>query len=102
LIEEEVAGISANKNAVFGDTSALTPGGLRLGSPALTSRGLKEDDFAVIAAFLDRGIKIALEIQNKTGKMMKDFLPALEQSTSVTALRGEIEQFAKQFPMPGI
>ena len=37
--------ISINKNAVPGDKSALTPGGIRIGTPALTSRGLKENDF---------------------------------------------------------
>jgi len=37
--------ISVNKNAIYGDTSGLNPGGIRLGTPAMTSRGLKEDDF---------------------------------------------------------
>ena len=34
--------ITLNKNAVFGDASALTPGGCRIGAPAMTSRGLVE------------------------------------------------------------
>lgn len=41
----ELAHIAANKNTVPGDTSALVPGGLRMGSPALTSRGFVEKDF---------------------------------------------------------
>ncbi len=41
----ELAHIAANKNTVPGDVSALVPGGLRMGSPALTSRGFVEDDF---------------------------------------------------------
>jgi glycine/serine hydroxymethyltransferase len=41
----EMAHIAANKNTVPGDTSALVPGGLRMGSPALTSRGFVEEDF---------------------------------------------------------
>ena len=45
----ELASISVNKNAVYGDTSALSPGGVRLGTPALTSRGLTENDMAVVA-----------------------------------------------------
>lgn len=46
-----------------GDVNAISPGGIRLGSPALTSRGLKEKDFEKIADFLDRAVKISVEIQ---------------------------------------
>ena len=41
-------------NRVAGDTSALVPGGLRMGAPALTSRGFTEDDFRQVADFVDR------------------------------------------------
>ena len=41
---DEVA-ITLNKNTVPGDTSALNPGGVRLGSSALTSRGFNVDHF---------------------------------------------------------
>jgi glycine hydroxymethyltransferase len=44
--------ITLNKNAVVGDVSALAPGGVRIGAPAMTSRGLKEADFETIADFL--------------------------------------------------
>lgn len=37
--------ITLNKNSVPGDKSALVPGGMRLGTPAMTTRGLKEEDF---------------------------------------------------------
>jgi glycine hydroxymethyltransferase len=45
----ELANIVVNKNTVPGDVSAMTPGGLRMGSCALTTRGLKEDDFEKVA-----------------------------------------------------
>merc|ERR1719482_1354455 len=38
----EMAHITLNKNAVHGDVSAMSPGGVRIGAPAMTSRGLKE------------------------------------------------------------
>lgn len=68
----ELAHIASNKNTVPGDTSALVPGGLRLGSPALTSRGFIEKDFQQVADFVDQAVKIALAVKSKTSKL-KDF-----------------------------
>ena len=50
----ELAHVAANKNTVPGDKSALVPGGLRMGAPALTSRGFTEADFEKVAEFVDR------------------------------------------------
>ena len=50
----ELAHIAANKNTVPGDKSALVPGGLRMGAPALTTRGFTERDFVQVAEFVDR------------------------------------------------
>jgi len=44
----EVCSISLNRNAVHGDASALSPGGVRIGSPAMTTRGCTADDFKKI------------------------------------------------------
>ncbi|KAI9092378.1 serine hydroxymethyltransferase [Phlyctochytrium arcticum] len=93
--------ITVNKNAVHGDSSALVPGGVRLGAPALTSRGFREADFERVADFLDRAAKLALEIQKSTGKLIKDFVVALEASQEVKTLRKEVEDFAHSFDMPG-
>jgi hypothetical protein len=41
----DLAHITLNKNSVAGDTSALVPGGIRIGTPALTTRGFMEADF---------------------------------------------------------
>jgi glycine/serine hydroxymethyltransferase len=54
----ELAHIAANKNTVPGDKSALVPGGLRMGSPALTSRGFTEADFDKVAEFVDRCVNV--------------------------------------------
>merc|ERR1712194_1219 len=48
----EVCSISLNRNAVHGDASALSPGGVRIGSPAMTTRGCNPDQFKQIALFL--------------------------------------------------
>jgi len=93
--------ISTNKNTIPGDKSALTPGGIRLGTCALTTRGLQESDMAIVADFLDRSIKIAVAIQQTSGKMVKDFVAALPANADIAALRAEVEAFAIRFAMPG-
>ena len=77
----ELADINCNKNTVPGDKSALQPHGLRVGAPAMTTRGLVEKDFEEIVQFLDRGIKIAQELKasNPTHKL-KDFKEAVVKS----------------------
>ena len=51
--------ITLNKNSVPGDQSAVVPGGIRIGTPALTTRGFREADFVKVADFLHRGVQIA-------------------------------------------
>jgi len=51
----EAASIAVNKNTCPGDKSALRPSGLRLGTPALTSRGLTESHMEKVAEFIHRG-----------------------------------------------
>jgi glycine hydroxymethyltransferase len=63
----ELAHIASNKNTVPGDVSAMVPGGLRMGSPALTSRGFVEADFEKVAEFVDRAVKITADLKKKTG-----------------------------------
>lgn len=93
--------ITLNKNAVAGDTSALSPGGIRIGAPAMTSRGLVEKDFVDIAVFLDRVVVIATAIQKESGRKLKDFLAAAGKNEDIAALRKEVIAFSKKFPMPG-
>lgn len=97
----DAAAITVNKNSIYGDTSALTPGGVRLGAPALTSRGMKEQEFEKIAEYLDRTIKISLDIQSKSGKKLVDFEKGIKDNADLKKLRGEVEKFAEGFPMPG-
>eukprot|EP00762_Andalucia_godoyi_P005228 ANDGO_06720.mRNA.1 Serine hydroxymethyltransferase 2 len=95
------ASITVNKNSVPGDVSAVSPGGVRLGTPALTTRGFKQVDFEKVAGFLDRGVKISLKIQEKFGKQLKEFLVGLENNADLDELRKDVQSFATSFPMPG-
>ncbi len=45
--------VTLNKNTLVGDPNAVNPGGVRIGTPAMTSRGLVEADFVTVAAFLN-------------------------------------------------
>jgi glycine hydroxymethyltransferase len=98
----DVCHITANKNAVYGDRSAMSPGGMRLGAPALTSRGFKEADFVKVAEFLDRCFTLALKIQETSGKMLKDFVKALDGNEEIAAITKDVHDFCAQFPMPGL
>jgi glycine hydroxymethyltransferase len=93
--------VTLNKNTVIGDKSAATPGGVRIGSPAFTSRGATEDDFRQIADFLHEAVQISIEIQNTSGKMLKDFIAALPSNERVTDLKRRVNEFAMRLPMPG-
>eukprot|EP01147_Barroeca_monosierra_P010736 gene10736-2826_t len=93
--------ITLNKNAILGDRSALAPGAVRIGTPALTTRGFNEEHFRQVARFLDQALKIAIEIQNEVGKPLKDFLPALENNPKLNQLHKDVSDFASQFPLPG-
>mmetsp|Transcript_17373 Transcript_17373/g.48985 ORF Transcript_17373/g.48985 Transcript_17373/m.48985 type:complete len:476 (+) Transcript_17373:117-1544(+) len=93
--------ITLNKNCVPGDRSAITPGGVRIGAPALTTRKMVESDFEQIAVFLHKALEISLKIQEATGPKLKDFIPALVDNEDIKTLRAEVNAFATTFPMPG-
>ncbi|KAG8465968.1 hypothetical protein KFE25_005538 [Diacronema lutheri] len=95
------AHITLNKNSVHGDVSAMTPGAIRIGTPAMTTRGLVEKDFDEVAELLHRGIQIAIEIQSTSGKKLVDFLAALDNHPKVLELRADAEAFSRKYFMPG-
>merc|ERR1712137_62008 len=84
----EAASISLNRNAVHGDVSALTPGGVRIGTPAMTTRGCTVADFEAIAGFLDRACEIAKQIQKSHGKKLTDFMGGLADQRGSVAQGG--------------
>jgi glycine hydroxymethyltransferase len=79
----EAAGIIANKNGIPNDPRPpVQTSGVRLGTPATTTRGLKEADMFTVADFLDRA------------------LVARDNADSLAKIRGEVAEFCKKFPMP--
>jgi glycine hydroxymethyltransferase len=101
---EEIS-IACNKNTVPGDKSALNPSGIRLGTPALTTRGLMESDMANVVDFIDRALKLSKEIAAVSGPKLVDFKKAVHENEEfvpkIKALRDEVETFSMKFPLPG-
>jgi glycine hydroxymethyltransferase len=54
--------ITLNKNTILGDKSAITPGGVRIGTPAVTTRGYVEKDMIEVSRFLDEAAKLSIDI----------------------------------------
>jgi len=99
----EQVSIITNKNTIPGDKSALVPSGLRVGAPAMTSRGLVEADFAKIGTLIGAAVDIAAEVQKESGPKMVNFKKLINESppASMTALKSEVENFASRFDTVG-
>ena len=101
----EQINIACNKNSIPGDKSALTPCGIRIGTPAMTSRGFGEEDFKRVAGYIDSSIKLCKKIQSelpKEANKLKDFkaVVANDSVKEILDLRQEIAQWASSFPLP--
>jgi glycine hydroxymethyltransferase len=95
----EYVGISVNKNTIPGDVSALNPSGIRIGTPAITTRGLNEKDMFYLADILNRVINIGTKIQTEHNpKTVKEFTEYFKQSTELGAIQGEITTWMMKFP----
>jgi glycine hydroxymethyltransferase len=97
----DATSITLNKNCVPGDVSAVTPGGVRMGAPALTTRKMVESDFEQIAMFLHEALQITIQLQEQSGPKLSAFLPLLKNNSEIEALKRKVHEFATKFPMPG-
>jgi glycine hydroxymethyltransferase len=76
------AEVTVNKNMVpYDDKSAFITSGIRIGVPAVTTRGMKESHMATVVEFIDKALQHA------------------EDEAVLTSLRGEVNGFMKQFPL---
>lgn len=77
------AAITVNKNAIPFDTEPISKtGGIRLGTPAMTTRGLKEEEMMQVADFIHAGLQ------------------ARNDDAALAALRREVTAFTSKFPLP--
>ena len=76
------ADITANKNMVpYDDKSPFVTSGIRLGTPAVTTRGMKEKDMDQIAAWIDR------------------LISDVDNETTITKVKAEVNEYMKAFPL---
>jgi glycine hydroxymethyltransferase len=81
----EHVGISINKNMIpFDPRKPMDPSGIRLGTPALTTRGAKEKDMEIVADLIDRSL------MNRANE------------TALESIKQEVKDFSLKFPVPGI
>jgi len=78
----DAAGITANKNTVpFETRSPFVTSGIRLGTPALTTRGMKEAEMQKVVAWIDAAIS------------------AKDNETTLATIKAEVKEFAQQYPL---
>jgi glycine hydroxymethyltransferase len=78
------AGITVNKNAIpYDQNPPMKPSGIRIGTPALTTRGMKEAEMKLIAKWINEAL------QNR------------ENAVKLAQIRGEVGELAEKFPLYG-
>lgn len=102
----EVAGIVVNKNGVPFDTlPPFYPAGIRLGTPAITTRGMKEKDMVKVAQWIERAV---LEVKNERlpddkdarSFFIKDFRKRVGDNKNLLKIVEEVKQFCSKYPVP--
>ncbi len=104
----DAAHITVNKNTIPNDPSTpFYPSGIRLGTPALTTRGMKEGEMQKIGSLIARIIKEFAPTElpgDKDARLaaIKDFTAKLPEHPLIKEIGAEVNALASKFPVPGI
>ncbi|KAF1963394.1 SHMT-domain-containing protein [Byssothecium circinans] len=112
----ELVGVASNKNTVPGDKSAMKPGGLRMGTPAMTTRGFTAEDFKRVADVVHRAVGITQKLDKdakaktqEAGRKapgsvaaFKEYVGEGEDITEIVQLRQEVEDWVGTFRLPWV
>jgi len=100
-------GITVNKNTIPGEPSSpFYPSGIRLGTPAATTRGMLEADMERLAEWIakvaDRikGFSLPEDRKART-ETLSELRKAIQTDSELARIREEVRQFCLQFPVPG-
>ncbi len=100
-------GITVNKNTIPGEpSSAFYPSGVRLGTPAATTRGMREAEMDQIAAWIAavadeiKAFQLPEGREERTARFQL-FRRAIEENARLAALREAVRKFCLKFPVPG-
>ncbi len=103
----EKAGIVLNYNGVPGDNMPpLFASGIRLGTPAITTRGMKEKDMKKIAKWYDlviaevEGMILPKDDKQKRSLLMKEYRKKIANNKNLTKIAKEVKAFTAGFPLP--
>ncbi|MDZ7611847.1 MAG: serine hydroxymethyltransferase [Candidatus Moranbacteria bacterium] len=81
----ERCGISVSRSTIPNDPNPpMKPSGIRFGTPALTTRGMKEPDMEKVVAWIDKAVE-----NSNNEETLKN-------------IKSEVEEFCRQFPIPGV
>ncbi|KKU92008.1 MAG: Serine hydroxymethyltransferase [Microgenomates group bacterium GW2011_GWA1_48_10] len=105
----EMVNIYGNKQTIPNDPRPpFYPSGFRIGTPAVTSRGMKEAEMKVIAGFINEGVEIARENslpdvgnadKDKDQTARRAFKDKVAKSSEVRKLKSKVTAFARKFPV---
>lgn len=104
----EAAEISVNKSTVPNEPSVpYYPSGIRLGTPAVTSRGMKEKEMQVAGKIIARVVKEFAptdmpETKEERNAKVKEFKEKIKDSEFILGIKKEVNELAGKFPVPGI
>jgi glycine hydroxymethyltransferase len=103
----EKAGIVLNYNGVPGDDMPpLFASGIRLGTPAITTRGMKEKEMKKIADWYNRAVKevegmeLPRDDKAQRAELMKTYRSAIEANKKLATIAKEVKLFCAKFPVP--
>jgi len=101
----DAAGITVNKNTIPGEPSSpFYPSGIRLGTPALTSRGMKEKEMESIGRWIAKVIFEVkdyelLEDKDQRNTVLKEFRDDIKQNGTIKETRQNVVDLCKRFPL---
>ncbi|MDR7543392.1 MAG: serine hydroxymethyltransferase [Armatimonadota bacterium] len=104
----DAAGITVNKNTIPGEpSSAFYPSGIRVGTPAATTRGMREPEMIQIAEWIAQVRNEIAEFQlpadrEARGEVLRRFRAFVRGNARLARIRTDVRALCRRFPVPGI